>query len=74
VGREACIDALADQRVMHRVIRAADFDVMILVHSRADSPLGTLVAAQWQRLRRRPLLGFEHTVPAALALLERLDV
>src|ERR1700692_1100769 len=74
VRREARIDALADQRVMDRVVRAANFDVMILVYSRADFPLGILVPAQWQRLRRRPLLSFEHAVPAAIALLEGFRV
>ena len=61
---------------MDRVVGAANFDVMVLVYSRADFPLGILVAAQWQRLRRRPLLGFKHALAAALAFLEgfRVDV
>ena len=49
VRGEAHVDALADQRVGHRVIRAADLDVIIGMDLGLP-PLAELVRAQRQRL------------------------
>jgi hypothetical protein len=44
VGGQTRIDTLADQGVMHGVVGAADFDVMILMHASADLPVRVFIA------------------------------
>ena len=73
VRGEAHVDAFADQRIGHRVIRAADFNVVIGMNL-CLPPLAKLVRAQRQRAQRGAFELFKARAPAAHALLERARV